>query len=140
MVREDVTMTKPIIQTYYHPFEITIPGAGQKVLIEQPLPLNWDEAVGVVLINPGGNHGKGIFELSVGGEEIFPSGFHARAYMQTLSSNYQDAIIVKELDRYMYAIQEAAKGATVKASYSEPQSGSKGMLYLYIKLTRELKL
>ncbi len=132
-------MTKPIIQTYYHPFEIAIPAAGQKVIVEQPLPLDWDEATGIVIVNPGGNHGMGTIELSIGGEEIFPADFHARAYMQVLSSNHQDGIVVKELDKYMYAINEKANGSTVKATYTEPKNGSKGLLYLYIRLTREVK-
>lgn len=134
--REDATgMT--IKETYYHPIEIIIPSAGSKVDIKQALPLTWDEAVGVIIVNLGGSHGKGTLELSVAGEEIFPGNFHARAFMQILSSNRNDEILVNELDKYLYEFREEARGATISATYKEPGNGTSGILYLYLKLTRE---
>lgn len=124
-------------EIYYHPVEIEIAGADSVVKIEQALPLLYDTVEGVVVINPGGDHGQGTLELGVAGEEIFPENFHARAYMCIKSSNYEDAIITKELDRYMYEFNERAKGSTISAKYTEPSDGTSGVLFLVFKLTKQ---
>jgi hypothetical protein len=131
-----------IYETYYHSVEIVIPGADTKVEIEQALPLDWEKVAGVVVVNPGGGHNGGLLKLSIGGEEIFPKKFHTRCFMQKLSSHYNDPVVVKDLDRYMYEFDENAEGATVSATYTEPpqsSGGTKGILYLYLKLIRKHK-
>lgn len=126
-----------IKETCYHPFEIAIEGAGKEVKIEQALPLLYDKVEGVTVLHPGGNHGKGTLELSVAGEEIFPKGFHARTFMMIQSSHYNDAIINREIDNYLYEFEEKAIGSTVTAKYTEPDDGASGILYLIFKLTRK---
>jgi hypothetical protein len=140
---EGVMMEKAeIYETYYHPVEIIIPAADTKVKVEQALPMDWEKVAGVVVVNPGGTHNGGLLKLSIGGEEIFPEKFHARCFMQTLSSHHNDPVVVKSLDRYMYEFEENAEGATVSATYTEPPQsagGTKGILYLYLKLKRKHK-
>jgi hypothetical protein len=126
-----------ITETCYQPFEIVIQGAGKEVKIEQALPLLYDKVEGVTILHPGGNHGKGTLELSVAGEEIFPKGFHARAFMIMQSSHHTDAIINREIDNYLYEFEERAKGSTIYAKYTEPINGESGVVYLIFKLTRQ---
>jgi hypothetical protein len=126
-------------EIYYHPVEIEIAGAGLVVKIEQALPLLYDTVEGVVIIHPGGDHGKGTLGLGVAGEEIFPTDFHARAFMQIHSSHHHDAIITKDLDKYMYEFTERAKGSTISVKYTEPSDGTSGVLFMVFKLTRYSK-
>lgn len=121
---------------YYHPVEIPIEGAGSVVNFEQALPLLYDKVEGVTVLHPGGDHGKGTLELGVAGEEIFPKGFHARAYMMMQSSRHDDALVNREIDSCLYEFEERAKGSTVSVKYTEPDTGESGVLYLIFKLTR----
>ncbi len=126
-----------ITETCYLPMEIVIEGAGKKVNIEQALPLLYEKVEGVTVLHPGGDHGNGTLALGVAGEEIFPNGFHARAFMMMQSNHHNDAIINREIDDYMYSFEEKAVGATVSAKYIEPDNGTSGVLYLIFKLTRQ---
>ncbi len=121
----------------YYPVEIVIDGPGKEVKTESALPLTYDKVEGVAILHPGGNHGNGTLELSVAGEEIFPKGFHARAYMMEQSSHHAQAFINRGIDSYLYRFEERAKGATVSAKYTEPGNGESGVLYLVFKLTRQ---
>lgn len=124
-------------ETCYFPVEMAIEGANAKVSINRATPLLYDKVEGVTIIHPGGNHGSGTIRLGVAGEEIFPKGFHARAFMMVQSSHHEDEIITKDIDRYMYAFEEDAKGSTISAEYTEPADGEGGVLYLMFKLTRQ---
>lgn len=126
-----------ITEVCYHPIEIVIEGAGSEIQIEQALPLLYDKVEGVTVLHPGGNHGKGTLELGVAGEEIFPKGFHARAFMLIQSSHHIIEMINREFDCYLYDFEERAKGSTVSAKYIEPDNGESGVLYLIFKLTRQ---
>lgn len=128
--------TKHIAETCYFPVELFVPGPGANVEINQALPLLYELAEGVTVLNPAGIDFRGTLKLSVAGEEVFPNGFHVRAYMYTQSSHSNDAIINRELDSHIYPFKEKAKGSTIKACYKEPSNGQKGMLYLVFKLTR----
>lgn len=128
---------KHIMETSYYPLEIPIEGAGSIVKFTHALPLLYEKVEGVTVLHPGGNHGNGTLELGVAGEEIFPEGFHARSYMCIHGSHYQDAMINKELDCYMYEFHERAKGSTVQVRYTEPSDGEGGILYLVFKLSRQ---
>lgn len=122
--------------TCFYPVEITIPGAGAVVSFERALPLLYDTVEGVLLVQPGGNHGKGTLELGVAGEEIFPEGFHARTYMLMQSSHHEDAMVNRDFEKYMYGFKEREKGSTVAVKYTEPANGESGLLYLVFKLTK----
>lgn len=126
-----------ITETCFYPIEIVIEGAGKEVNIEQALPLLYEKVEGITVLHPGGDHGKGTLALGVAGEEIFPKGFHARSFMMMQSSHYNDAIINREIDNYMYSFEEKAIGSTVSAKYTEPENGTSGILYLIFKLTRQ---
>lgn len=126
-----------ITEVCYFPVEMVIDGAKAKVSINKATPLLYDKVEGVTIIHPGGNHGKGTIQLGVAGEEIFPKGFHARAFMMMHSSHHKDEIITKEIDKYMYTFEENAKGSTISAEYIEPADGESGVMYLMFKLTRE---
>lgn len=125
-----------ITETCYFPIEIGIEGPGKEVYIQQALPLLYQKVEGVVVVQPGGNYGNGTLELGVAGEEIFPKGFHTRAFMMIQSSHYADAMINREMDDYLYTFEEKAQGSTVSAKYTEPANGGSGVLYLVFKLTR----
>ena len=126
-----------ITETCYFPIEIVISGANTKNTINKALPLLYEKVEGVLIIHPGGSHGNGTLQLGVAGEEIFPKGFHARTFMLMQSSDYQDEIINRDIDKYMYAFQEKAEGSTVALEYTEPVDGTSGVLYLLFKLTRQ---
>jgi hypothetical protein len=126
-----------ITEVCYFPVEIAIKAAGEKTEITKATPLLYDKVEGVTVVHPGGRHGKGTLQLGVAGEEIFPKGFHARAYMFMNSSHHQDETINREPNRYMYPFKERAKGSTITAIYTEPPGGDSGVLYLVFKLTRQ---
>ena len=130
------TANQHITETCYFPMEIVIDGAGKEISIEQALPLLYEKVEGVTVLHPGGNHGKGTLVMGVAGEEIFPKGFHARAFMMMQSSHHNDEIINREINNYMYPFEEKAIGSTVSAKYTEPENGTSGILYLIFKLTR----
>lgn len=123
----------------YHPIEISVEKVGETIKIEQPLPLLFDRVKGVLVLNPGGDCGGGTLSLSIGGEEVFPDTFHAESFMYHQSNNPVDEIMTKELDSYMHPVNEKAKGATIKASYQEPEDGAVGVLYLILKLTKQVQ-
>lgn len=127
---------KHITENCYHPVEIAIGGAGSVVEIEKALPLLYDKVEGVTVFHPGGSHGSGSLKLAVAGEEIFPKGFHARAFMLKQSSHYQKPDINKDFDHYLYKFEERAKGASISATYTEPSNGTNGVMFLIFKLTR----
>jgi hypothetical protein len=129
--------SKPNIEICYFPVEINIDKAGEKVKIEKALPLLFDKVEGVTILNPGYNGSAGTLELSIGGEEIFPSGFHAGAYMCHQGSFKDEALVTKSIDSCMCFIEEKAQGATISATYLEPAGGDKKRLYLFFKLTRQ---
>lgn len=125
-----------ITETCYFPIEIIIEGPGKEVNIQQALPLLYQKVEGVMVMHPGGDYGHGTLALGVAGEEIFPKGFHARAFMMILSSHHADVNINREMDDYLYTFEEKAQGSTVVAKYTEPTNGGSGILYMIFKLTR----
>ena len=132
-------MNGKLQEVLYHSVEINVTRPGQKVSIEQPLPLLFDQVEGVAIIHPGGKQGQGKLSLSIGGETIFPDGFHAGAFMHHTGNSPKDELVSKEIDTHLYNINEKAKGATIKATYCEPEEGSNGVLYLVFKLTKNNK-
>ncbi len=125
-----------IVDICYYPVEIAITGAGVVVSFEQALPLLYDMVEGLVIINPGGNHGQGTLELGVAGEEIFPENFHARTFMLIQISHHDDAMVNRDFEKYMYEFRERAKGSTVAVKYTESANGESGVLYLVFKLVK----
>ena len=126
-----------ITEVCYFPIEMVIEGANAKVSINHALPLLYEKVEGVMIFHPGGNHGKGTLQLGVAGEEIFPKGFHAEAFMLKHSSNVNQEFVNRDPDKYLYAFEETAKGSTVSAEYNEPEDGESGVMYLIFKLTRQ---
>lgn len=131
--------SKPNTETCYFPVEINVNKAGEKVKIDKTLPLLFDKVEGVTMLNPGYNEPAGTLELSIGGEEIFPSGYHAGAFMCHQGSFENEALVTKSIDSCMCFFEEKAQGATISATYREPENGNKKRLYLVFKLTRVIQ-
>ncbi len=123
-------------ETCYFPVEIRAK-AGETVRLERALPLLFEKVTGVAILNPGYEDKGGTLKLSIGGEEIFPIGFHAGAYMKHQSTDQETPFVLKDLDSYMHEIDETAQGATVSVIYKEPLEGGEKTLFLLFKLTRE---
>lgn len=125
------------IEISYHPVRLeAVPGKTSTV--EEALPLLFEKVEGITVLNTGGRHGVGILTLSIGGEEIFPEGFHARAFMYHQVNDHRESIVAKDMESYLWEVDEKAEGATVKVSYTEAQDGAKGHVYLLLKLTKQV--
>jgi hypothetical protein len=123
-------------ETCYFPIEIKVNKAGETVRLERALPLLFEKVKGATILDPGHEDKGGVIFLSIGGEEIFPGGFHAGTYMKHQPTDQGTAFVLKDIDSYMHEIDETAQGATVSVIYKEPLDGGEKTLFLLLKLIR----